>query len=284
LPGASCSSSIAVNRPVCVASWEASRAQLSWKPRDWSASYQGRYASGSDYFLLDLLTWVRVPEAPTSLTLAITFISSDHCACANCLVLERILRLGPQKLEGFRVGSITIVGLSLELEPRHAVQTTVSLGSLVAKELRQAVEMRPAINLIVYHGVPASDARWRPDVGAYGRPERDTASGKEESPEAGDGKGRCVAKTRYWLGRRSCAGIRPGRPALSALRWPDGADRHDRGPRRYCTDPRASQGARSTRRPALHPRPLYLIRGTTRPRSPSPHSVSCAARHVPPSA
>ena len=162
--------------------------------------------------------------------------------------------------------------------------TTVSLGSLVAKELRQAVEMRPAINLIVYHGVPASDARWRPDVGAYGRPERDTASGKEESPEAGDGKGRCVAKTRYWLGRRSCAGIRPGRPALSALRWPDEADRHDRGPRRYCTDPRASQGARSTRRPALHPRPLYLIRGTTRPRSPSPHSVSCAARHVPPSA
>ena len=219
------SSPIAVNRPVCVASWEASRAQLSWKPRDWSASYQGRYASGSDYFLLDLLTWVRVPEAPTSLTLAITFISSDHCACANSLVPERILRLGPQKLEGFRVGSITIVGLSLELEPRHAVQTTVSLGSLVAKELRQAVEMRPAINLIVYHGVPASDARWRPDVGAYGRPERDTASGKEESPEAGDGKGRCVAKTRYWLGRRSCAGIRPGRPALSALRWPDGGDR-----------------------------------------------------------
>ena len=170
--------------------------------------------------------------------------------------------------------------------PRAASRgpTTVSLGSLVAKELRQAVEMRPAINLIVYHGVPASDARWRPDVGAYGRPERDTASGKEESPEAGDGKGRCVAKTRYWLGRRSCAGIRPGRPALSALRWPDEADRHDRGPRRYCTDPRASQGARSTRRPALHPRPLYLIRGTTRPRSPSPHSVSCAARHVPPSA
>ena len=121
LPGASCSSSIAVNRPVCVASWEASRAQLSWKPRDWSASYQGRYASGSDYFLLDLLTWVRVPEAPTSLTLAITFISSDHCACQLPRAGTHIAT-GPQKLEGFRVGSITIVGLSLELEPRHAVQ------------------------------------------------------------------------------------------------------------------------------------------------------------------
>ena len=45
-----------------------------------------------------------------------------------------------------------------------------------------ALTPRPAINLILYHGVLASDARWCPDVVAYGRPERDAASGPMESP------------------------------------------------------------------------------------------------------
>jgi len=61
-----------------------------------------------------------------------------------------------------------------------------------------ALTPRPAINLILYHGVLASHARWRPAVVAYGRPEPDTASGPMESPGAGDGEGRGVAKPRYW--------------------------------------------------------------------------------------
>src|SRR5215831_5820452 len=60
-------------------------------------------------------------RSPDKSNLAITLISSDHCACQLPRAGTHIAT-GPQKLEGFRVGSITIVGRSLDLEPRHAVQ------------------------------------------------------------------------------------------------------------------------------------------------------------------
>ena len=39
---------------------------------------------------------------------------------------------------------------------------------------------RPALNLLVYHGVLAPQARWHPDVVAYGRPAGDAASGRRQ--------------------------------------------------------------------------------------------------------
>jgi hypothetical protein len=61
-----------------------------------------------------------------------------------------------------------------------------------------ALTPRPAINLILYHGVLAPYARWRPEVVAYGRPEADPAPVLDEAmgraqPERGG-----AATPRHW--------------------------------------------------------------------------------------
>ena len=61
-----------------------------------------------------------------------------------------------------------------------------------------ALTPRPAINLILYHGVLAPYARWRPDVVAYGRPEGDAATGPKETMGRAEAE-RCGArKPRSW--------------------------------------------------------------------------------------
>ena len=62
------------------------------------------------------------------------------------------------------------------------------------------------------------------------------------------------------LGGADAPGLRPGCPALSVLCWPDGAHRHDRGTRRHCTDPLATLGAWSTRRPCTRGRCVFSAR------------------------
>jgi hypothetical protein len=54
-----------------------------------------------------------------------------------------------------------------------------------------ALTPRPEINLVLYHGVLARGARWRPDVVAYRRTERDRAA----DPRAG---GEGAPRPRYW--------------------------------------------------------------------------------------
>jgi len=54
-----------------------------------------------------------------------------------------------------------------------------------------ALTPRPEINLVLYHGVLAPRARWRPDVVAYRRTQRDRAT----DPRA-EGEG--AHRPRYW--------------------------------------------------------------------------------------
>ena len=61
-----------------------------------------------------------------------------------------------------------------------------------------ALTPRPAINLVLYHGVLAPYARWRPDVVAYGRSEGDPATGPKETMGRAEGERRGAAKPRYW--------------------------------------------------------------------------------------
>ena len=61
-----------------------------------------------------------------------------------------------------------------------------------------ALTPRPAINLILYHGVLAPRARWRPDVVADGRPEGDVATGPRETLGTSKGGRPGAARPRYW--------------------------------------------------------------------------------------
>jgi hypothetical protein len=61
-----------------------------------------------------------------------------------------------------------------------------------------ALTPRPAINLILYHGVLAPYARWRPGVVAYGRTEIDPATGPKETMGTSEAGRQGVAKPRYW--------------------------------------------------------------------------------------
>jgi putative transposase len=61
-----------------------------------------------------------------------------------------------------------------------------------------ALTPRPAINLILYHGVLAPYARWRPEVVAYGRPESDPATGPDWTMERSEAERRGATKPRYW--------------------------------------------------------------------------------------
>jgi len=61
-----------------------------------------------------------------------------------------------------------------------------------------ALTPRPAINLILYHGVLAPHSRWRPDVVVYGRPARDAATSPKETVGRADGERRGAARPRYW--------------------------------------------------------------------------------------
>jgi hypothetical protein len=54
-----------------------------------------------------------------------------------------------------------------------------------------AVTPRPEINLVLYHGVLAPHARWRPEVVAYGRTERDHATDLRAGAAG-------APKPRYW--------------------------------------------------------------------------------------
>jgi len=61
-----------------------------------------------------------------------------------------------------------------------------------------ALTPRPAINLILYHGVLAPYARWRPEVVAYGRPENDPATGPDWTMERSEAERRGATNPRYW--------------------------------------------------------------------------------------
>ena len=61
-----------------------------------------------------------------------------------------------------------------------------------------ALTSRPAINLILYHGVLAPYARWRPEVVAYGRPESDPATGPDWTMERSEAERRGATNPRYW--------------------------------------------------------------------------------------
>ena len=61
-----------------------------------------------------------------------------------------------------------------------------------------ALTPRPAINLVLYHGVLAPYARWRPAVVAYGRPESDAATGPKETMGRAEGERRGAATPRSW--------------------------------------------------------------------------------------
>jgi len=84
-----------------------------------------------------------------------------------------------------------------------------------------ALTPQPAINLILYHGVLASHARWRPDMLAYGRPERDAASGRWRAPGPGDNEDRSVARPRH----RTWAALMRRAFDLDVLRCPRCAGR-----------------------------------------------------------
>ena len=60
-----------------------------------------------------------------------------------------------------------------------------------------ALTPRPAINLVLYHGVLAPNARWRAEVVAYGRPEGETATGAQETMGRTEGERRGAGKPRY---------------------------------------------------------------------------------------
>src|SRR5262245_24887903 len=59
-------------------------------------------------------------------------------------------------------------------------------------------------------------------------------------------------------------GLRSGRPALSALCRPDGADRHHRRPHGHSPDPRTSRAAGCTRRPRVRGRSVSTARRPAR--------------------
>ena len=61
-----------------------------------------------------------------------------------------------------------------------------------------ALTPRPAINLVLYHGVLAPHARWRPDVVAYRRQEGDPATVPGETLGTGEAGRPGAAKSRYW--------------------------------------------------------------------------------------
>jgi hypothetical protein len=61
-----------------------------------------------------------------------------------------------------------------------------------------ALTPRPAIDLILYHGVLAPRARWRPAVVAYGRPEDDAATIPHETTGRAEAERGGAAQSRYW--------------------------------------------------------------------------------------
>ncbi len=65
-----------------------------------------------------------------------------------------------------------------------------------------ALTPRPAINLILYHGVLAPYARWRPEVVAYGRPESDPATGPDGAMERSEAERRAPRSPATGRGRR----------------------------------------------------------------------------------
>src|SRR5262249_21349341 len=109
------------------------------------------------------------------------------------------------------------VGVSLKLAWSDGT-TYLLFEPVELLEQLAALTPRPAINRILYHGVLASHARWRPDVVPYGRPERDAASAPMESPVAGDGEAECRQDPLLDGGGAHAPGLQPGRPTLSALR------------------------------------------------------------------
>jgi hypothetical protein len=62
-----------------------------------------------------------------------------------------------------------------------------------------ALTPRPAINLILYHGVLAPHARWRPAVVAYGRPEGAAATAPHETVGRVEAERFGAARVRYWM-------------------------------------------------------------------------------------
>ena len=61
-----------------------------------------------------------------------------------------------------------------------------------------AFTRRPAINLILYHGVIAPHARWRPAVVAFGRSEGDAATAPYEPMGWAETERGGAARSRYW--------------------------------------------------------------------------------------
>src|SRR5215467_2166811 len=107
------------------------------RPRDWSASYQGRYASGSD-ISTRLSYWVRGLEALTNQIWRSPWPIRIIGACADSLVLERILLLAVAT-RGFLC--LTGYKIWVSLEPRahggKSVEVNRECGQRLAQESRR---------------------------------------------------------------------------------------------------------------------------------------------------
>src|SRR6516165_10171017 len=87
------------------------------RPRDWSASYQGRYASGGDHFYSTFLLGARA-RSPNKSNLAITLAYSDHWR------MRRLPRAGTHIAVGrgnSRVLCLAGYKIWVSLEPRAMV-------------------------------------------------------------------------------------------------------------------------------------------------------------------
>src|SRR5215831_10564657 len=107
------------------------------RPRDWSASYQGRYASGCDISTRLSYLGARA-RSPNKSNLAITLAYSDHWRMRRLLVLERILLLAVATR-----GFLCLAGYKIwvSLEPRahggKSVEVNRECGQRLAQESRR---------------------------------------------------------------------------------------------------------------------------------------------------
>ena len=85
----------------------------------------------------------------------------------------------------------------------------------------ECIVPRPAITLILYHGILAPYARWRPDVVAYGRPEGDPRTGPDGALGRAEAEHRGAARPRY----RTWAALMHRAFDLDVLRCPRCAGR-----------------------------------------------------------
>jgi hypothetical protein len=157
-----------------------------------------------------------------------------------------------------------------EVQEHHPEVVLVSTCPLRARAAALPIRPRPAVNLVVYHGVLAPHARWHSPVVRYDRPAPDaTAPAADARPRSGSPRG-------AWdLGGVDAPRVRPRCPRLSPLWRPAAGHRHRAGPWPSCGPSSPTAGARGPRGrlPPPHPpgpRSASLPRGPTCEGSRSP--------------